>query len=212
MAMKACELIDLLDQKSIVHPTWIDTITWSGSTLRMAVRGYPWWLPEKAGFGSAGAVLLVFEGLGIGRLHTDELQAEEPFDDEALEDFKISRVSDVPWAQAREWDIYCSAPIPRPFDLYCRVQSYLRENEAFVGPEFFLNQADDLSRFARMVASSGFLLCSGPNCIREMICDELVLQCVSHNVLRRSAEAPKLLVRLGDSAFLCDSAIAEFQS
>lgn len=205
--MKSRDLIELLTDRPIVHPTRIDGVTWSGRKLTIAVRGYRWWESPYTDRNAEGAISLVFDGLGTGRLLTDELDLD---DDEALEDLHVRPVSDIPWAQACDWSIYCSGPIGQPLALYGRVNDYLHSNGAFLKPDHFLNQAADLSRFAAMTQNNGFLIGHGPACIRDLICGELERQSVAHNILRTvAATEPKYLIRLGDSAFLCESAVAE---
>ena len=90
------------------------------------------------------------------------------------------------------------------------MHDYLRSSNAFLTPEHFLNQAADLSSFAAMAQTNGFLIGRGPSSIRDLICAELDQQCVPYNVVRTVTDTePKFLVRLGNSAFLCDGAIAE---
>jgi hypothetical protein len=205
--MKSCDLYELLTERPIVHPTRIDGVSWRGRKLIIAVRGYRWWESPYAERQAEGAMSLVFYDVGGGCLFTDEFDLD---DDEALEDFEVRLVSEVPWAQACDWSIYCSGPIVQPLTLYSRVHDYLHLSDAFLTPEHFLNQAADLSRFAAMAQSSGFLVGRGPCCIRDLICDELDRQSVPHNVVRTVGDTePKFLVRLGRSAFLCESALAE---
>jgi hypothetical protein len=205
--MKRRNLLDLLTDRPVVHPTRIDAVAWRGSQLTIAVRGHCWWASPYEDQQTEGAISLVFNGLENGRLFTDEL---EPDDDEALEDFEVIPVSDVPWAQGCDWSIYCSGPIDEPISLYAKVHDYLRLSDAFVGPEHFLNQATDISCFVAMARASGFLVGRGPTCIRDLICAELRRQGVRHNVVHTTADTePQFLVRLGKSAFLCKEALAE---
>lgn len=205
--MKRRNLSDLLSDRPIVHPTKIDTVTWRGRQLTIDVRGHRWWASPYEDRHSEGAIRLVFSGLEDGRLFTDELQPE---DDEALEDFEVLSVSDVPWAQARDWAIYCSGPIGDPISVYTQVHDYLGLQDAALRAEHFLNQAAVLSSFVTMTQANGFLVGRGPPCIRDLICDELKRQGVPHNVVRTHAETEqRYLVRLGNSVFFCLEAIAE---
>lgn len=205
--MKRRNLLELLIDRPVVHPTRIDAITLRGRQLTIAVRGYRWWASAYEDRQTEGEMSLVFHGLEDGCLLTDELG---PDDDEALEDFAVMAISDVPWAQARNWSIYCSGPIEEPLSLFAKVHDYLRLNDAFLGAEHFLNQATDISRFVAMTKTGGFLVGSGPTCIRDLICAELDRQAAPHNVIRAAADAePQFLVRLGNSAFLCQEAVAE---
>jgi hypothetical protein len=201
------DLIDLLQERPIFHPSWIDGISWRGRTLTIAIRGSRWWEGPYDAAQAEGAASIVFDEVGEGRLYTDGL---DPDFDEALEGFEILPVSEVAWAQAPGWSIYCSGPIGNPLRLYSRVHDYLSSDDAFLPAEHFLNQADDLSKFVAMAQSAGFLIGHGPSRIRDLICEELVHQSTPHNVIERKCGAwPKFLVRLCNSAFLCGNAALE---
>lgn len=205
--MKCRDLLDLLAERPIVHPTTIDAVRWSGSQLTIEVRGHRWWASPYEDRHAEGAIRLVFSGLEEGCLLTDELQ---PNDNEALDDFEVLSVSDVPWAQPSEWSIYSSGPIDDPLSLFSKVHDYLCLNEAFLRAENFLNQAASLSAFTAMTQTSGFLVGRGPAAVRDLICAELGRQGVAHNVIHSAADMePRYLVRLGNSAFLCHEAVAE---
>jgi len=205
--MKRRNLMDLLADKPIVHPTRIDAVVWRGRQLTIHVRGHRWWASPYEDRLSEGAISLVFNGLEDGRLFTDQLQ---PDDDGALAGFKVLPVSDVPWAQASRWSIYSSGPIAEPLALFAKVHDYLQQTQAFLGADRFLNQATDLSRFVATVQSSGALVGQGPTPIRDLICTELERQRVPHNVVQTVPDVEaRYLVRLGDSGFLCQEAFAE---
>lgn len=205
--MKRQNILELLTDRPIVHPTRIDAVEWRGRQLTIAVRGYRWWASPYEDRQIEGEISLVFNGLGKGLLLTDEL---EPDDDEALDGFEVFPVSDVPWAQACDWSIYCSGPIDEPVSLFTKVQDYLRRCDAIVGPEHFLNQATNLASFVTMTKAGGFLVGRGPPCIRDLVCAELERQAVPHNVVPTPEDSePEFLVRLGNSAFLCQEALAE---
>jgi hypothetical protein len=205
--MKRRNLLDLLSDRPIVHPTRIEAVAWRGRQLTIDVRGHRWWSSPHEDRHAEGAIRLVFSGLEDGCLFTDELQID---DDEALEDFEVVSVSGVPWAQASDWSIYCSGPIGEPISLFAKVHDYLRLKQAFLGAEDFLNQAEVLSGFVTMTQAAGFLVERGPACIRDLICSELERQGVPYNVIQTPVDAePQYLVRLGNSAFLCQEAVAE---
>jgi hypothetical protein len=205
--MKRQNLLDLLTDRPVIHPTKIDEVAWRGRQLTVAVSGHRWWATPYEDRQTEGAISLVFNGLEGGCLFMDEL---EPDDDEALEDLEVLSVSDVPWAQACDWSIYCSGPIDDPVSLFAKVHDYLRLNQAFLGPEHFLNQATDISGFVAMTQVGGFLVGRGPASIRDLICAELERQEVPYNVLQTTVDTePQYLVRLGNSAFLCQEALAE---
>ena len=206
--MKCRDLFELLAERAIVHPTWIEGASWRGRRLTIEVRGFRWWEDAHAEPHAQGTMSLVFDGMERGFLLTDEFDLD---DDEALESFEVRSVADVPWAQAPDWSIYASGAISQPLALFGRLHDYLHSSSAFLTPDDFLNQAADLSRFAVMAQTTGFLVGRGPSCIRDLICDELDRQSVPHTVVETAADTePALLVRLGNSAFLCERASAEF--
>lgn len=206
--MQTRDLVVLLAERPIVHPTRIESVSWRGRKLTIAVSGYQWWASPYVDRQAEGGLNLVFDDLGDGCLVTDEFVAA---DDKALDHFGVFPVSEVPWAQACRWSVYCSGPIGEPLALYGKVHDYLSAADAFLRAEHFLNQADDLSRFVSMTQSAGFMVAHGPRCIRDLVCQELERQSVPHNVLEtRDDTEPSLLVRLGDCAFFCERASAEY--
>ncbi len=205
--MKSRDLFELLSERPIVHPTRIDGVAWRGRKLALAVRGFRWWESPYIEREDEGSMSLIFDNVGAGCLCTDEFYVDN---DEALEDFELRLVSEVPWAQACDWSVYCSGPIAQPLVLFGALHDYLLSSDAFLRAEHFLNQAANLSRFAAMAQTRGFLIGQGPRCIRDLICEELDRQSVPHNVVKIVAADQRFLVRLGNSAFLCDSALAEF--
>ncbi|HEY3799881.1 MAG TPA: hypothetical protein VGL58_16145 [Caulobacteraceae bacterium] len=205
--MKTRDIVDLLAERPIVHPTTIESLTWRGRELVVTVSGYPWWEGPKTPFETVGTMKLVFSDVGRGHLLTDEIDLD---DDEALENFEVQLVSNVPWAQACEWSIFCSSPMSEPLALYTQVHDFLSGCDAFLAPRDFLNQAHSMSKFVSVAESNGYLVARGPRCIKDVVCAELERQGVVHNVLHHSSgRNPKFLVSLGDSSFVCDSATAE---
>jgi len=200
-------LIELLAERTITHPTHIEAVTWRSDELSIVVSGYRWWKPHYAADAMDGRIRLIFSGLVDGCIRPDEFSLSE---DEALEDFRLERVADVPWAQPMDQSVFCSAPIPKPLALYVRLSDFLSRAGAFREARHYLNQADQIASFVKMAASTGFLLCRGPNCVRSLICTELDAQGVPHNVLRTAADmTADFLVTIGNSAFLCCQAEAE---
>ncbi|HVI31334.1 hypothetical protein [Phenylobacterium sp.] len=203
------DLLKLLSEREIVHPTRITAASWRGRTLSINVAGFPWWEGPYVDRTGEGRCRLVFEGLGEGCLRTDEFDL---LDDEALEDFSLTPVSETPWAQASDWSIYCSGALPEPLALYMRLQDELALAGSFLGPEAFLNGAARISAFRDMAARPGFLLARGPAFVRDVLLSELDRLGVAYNVVPGSADAePQLLARLAGSAFFCEAAFAEYE-
>jgi hypothetical protein len=200
-------LADLLRTTELAHPSFIRRLEWQGDSLTVHVEGRAWW---RGGAASGdGALRLVFGGLGLGALRTDEF---DPEDDEALESLSITALSEVDWARPAEWSVYCRGPLPRPPDLYVRVHDFLAEREAIRRPGDFLNSAERISRFAAITQTAGYWLGSGPAWLRDMLCEELERQGVPYDVVHTAREpASGWLVRLGDSAFVCEEAYAGWE-
>ena len=131
--------------------------------------------------------------------------------DEVLEDFYVDRTSELDWAQPATSDVFCSAPIPRPLEIYHRLERYLEERNALKSPDDFLNGAGRLSRFLEYASSSMFLLSTGPAAITDLVVAELQEQGVPYSLQpTRGREVPPITVRLGSHGFFCERASAEF--
>lgn len=209
MGVKRVPLIELLTVREIVHPTRITQAAWSAGGWAIEAQGHAWW---RAPYGPPldGTIRLEFGGFGDGAIVPWDF---DPTDDEALEDFRVERIEEVGWAQARDRSIYCAAPIPSPLELYLTVDDHLATAGAFRRPSDFLNQADRLSSFMTMCGTGGFLLGRAPAAIADLLCAELERQGVAHNVLPSEDDDPgAFLVRLGRSVFMCDTAEAVFEA
>jgi len=204
--MKRLNLVALLRETPVVHPTRIEQVIWKADRLTIEVRGHRWWA-DPGEDEAEGGISLVFTGLEDGCLRPDALVLD---DDEALEDLSVIDVSLTPWAQACEWSIYTSGPVAQPERLFALVHDYLAEDGACFGPERFLNGGRSISRFTTIAEMGGSHVATGPACIRDLICAELERQSTPFNLVHSVAgPAPCFLVRLGDSAFLCREAFAE---
>jgi hypothetical protein len=200
------QLVDLLAERSVAHPTTLRSVRWAGEELLIEVEGCDWWRPPY-GQPASATITLVFRGLLEGALAVDEFDFE---DDEALEEFEVRPIEAVGWAQASDWSIYCSGPIPSPLDVYSKLQDFLVAQGSFRGPEDFLNQAERLSAFVALAQSPGFLMARGPECVRALLCAELERQETPHNVVPTlDDDQANFVVRLGRSGFLCRVAEVE---
>ena len=203
------DLLDLLAVRGIVHPTRISAVTWAGSDLVVSLTGYRWWEQACTDRRADGAIRFVFGGVADGTLQPSIMDD----DDEALEDFTIRSIADVGWAQPADWSIYCSAALPDPMAIYVGLHDFLAREGAFYTPADFLNGAAEISGFTAITQTPGFMLGSGPECVRALLCAELERQGVRFSVVHtmRDVES-RLLVRLGGSSFVCDTAVAEFEA
>ncbi len=199
-------LYDLLQERSIVHPSRVEAITWRDGRLTVDVRGWRWWEASSPSPATEGAITLIFEEVSEGRFKLDGLDDN----DEMLDSFEIRRVSETPWARAANWSIFCAAPIPDPLAIHTALQDHLHRSSACFGVEDFLNEASRLSAFVEMTKTPGFLLAAAPESIRDLISEELDRQSVRYSLVETVADSePRFFVTLGRSTFFCEEAIAE---
>ena len=202
------DLIELLRSRPIVHPTRIVSTSISSNAVRVTVRGYPWWRdapspPEEQ------SIEFVFEGIARGQIELEDFESDC---DEALEEFDVVSMSEVGWAQADEFSIYCSSTLNDPLELHLRVHDFLNEADAYRRPGEFLNCASGrLAKFVEITSSNSYMVARGPECIRDIVCRELERQGVAYNVIATPTKpACGMLIRLAQSHFVCTAAFAEF--
>ena len=201
------DLVELLAERSIAHPTRIERAVICRNRLELTVSGHAWWSDAGAGDPSS-QVALVFEELSGGEL---PVCLNDPYDED-LEAFWVQRLAGVGWAQPDTNAIYCNGPLSDPVSLYSKLQAYLVAADAFKGPSDFLNQGEVLARFAKITSGKSYLLARGPDVVCRLLCDELGAQAVSHTVIAHSRPPEdRLWVRLNGSGFLCARAWAEFE-
>ena len=202
------DLLDLLRQHEIVHPTRIVAVETSHRQLRITIAGYPWWrATEKA---EDERVVLSFDGVQEGLLDAETLLDME--EDEALELFNVSALAEQGWALGgTSYATYCSEPLPEPFELYALVDDYLWTAGAPRCARDYLNAPfGSLVRFCELTRSGSYLVAEAPEHLHKMISTELRRQNVTHNVI--VSERPTihgLFVQLGGTSFVCESATAE---
>ncbi len=101
-------------------------------------------------------------------------------------------------------------PIPDPLRLYMRVNDHLVGAGSFRTVGDFLNCAQTISAFMELAESRSYLLARCPESIRLLLTDELRKQGVPFTEERPVQQLSQgLLVRLGNSAFLCQRAWAD---
>ena len=202
------DLLDLLATRSISHPTRVRSVTMADGHLGLTIGGWAWWRETEQD--REGLIRLTFSGLSSGTIDLLDWLSGDDFD-EVLDDFEVHRTSELEWAQPASNSIYCSAPLPRPLDLYDQVEEYLQDQAALRRPADFLNGARRLSRFLGYVSSNFYLLATGPQVICDLVVDELKRQDVAHQIRPGGGypEAP-IFVRWGEHGFFCEQATAEF--
>jgi hypothetical protein len=202
------DLLELLNRTNIVHPTRIVGIEASHLQLRIKVSGNQWWRSD-VGAGE-GQIVFTFEGIGEGLLNPETLLNME--EDEALEIFEVSLLSEKEWAKAGiSFATYCSEPLPHPLQLYLIIEDYLWNAGALRSARDYLNIPNgSLLRFCEIAGTSSYLLAEAPPKIHELVAAELKRQNVSHNVITSERTSNQtLLVQIGDTSFVCERATAE---
>ncbi|MBB5712793.1 hypothetical protein [Sphingomonas xinjiangensis] len=201
-------IVDLLRDFEIVHPTRVVAVEAGHRQLRLTIAGYPWW---RSGTGGGEAqIVFSFGGVEEGLLEVGTLLDME--EDEALEGFSVSRLSEELWAESgTSYSTYCSGPLPNPLRLYALVEDQIWSTGAPRSARDYLNVPDgSLSRFCETVNTRSFLVAEAPQQIHELIVAELRRQNVPHNVLtNRRHSNSNLFVQIAGGAFVCESAEAE---
>jgi hypothetical protein len=205
--MKA-DLLDLLRQRHIVHPTRIAAFKARHRQLRITIAGYPWWRPTEQT--KEGQVTFSFEGVEEGLLDAETLLDMEEY--EALEMFHVSPLSEQEWADGgTSFATYCSEPLPEPLKLYALIEDYLWRAGAPRSARDYLNVPHgSLAGFCEVTRTGSYLLARAPERLHNIISAELLRQGVRHDVL--TSERPptqRLFVQIGGSSFVCETAIAE---
>jgi hypothetical protein len=206
------DLLSLLRRKPVGHPTRITSVQFVGNrALRIVVVGWPWW-DACLDTSTDHQIELLFGGISDGVLEPLDFDFEET---EALEPFEVVETANLPWAQPDGFAIYCHAPLPRPLEVFAKIHDFLLPCGGVRRASHFLNCGDQeaLSTFVERTRSTSYLIGNAPRAIRDLITAELTAQHVAYNELpRRLQRCGPLLVTMGRSQFLCETAEAEFLS
>lgn len=199
----------LLEHRQIAHPTRVDAVRFmSNRRLVFSLSGYRWW-SATADHHDEGSVELIFGNVEQGKF---DLSGGEP--DEALEDFELREVAGTEWASGEMSEIYCSAPLPDTWRLYCEVHDYLWRGDIPLDAERFLNFPFPclIGDFARITQSESYLVCRAPPSLAKEVERFLRNHEVPYNCLfnKGARPLPRLIVRLNNSCFFCDTAEIEF--
>jgi hypothetical protein len=205
--MKA-DLLELLKRTSVCHPTRVVAVEAGHRRLRVIVSGNQWWRNDANV--EEAQIIFTFEGIGEGIL--DPVTLLDMEQDEALEVFEVSLLSEKEWAEAgTSFATYCSEPLPHPLQLYSIIQDYLWTAGAPRSARDYLNIPNgSLARFREITGTSSYLLAEAPPKIHELVVKELRRQNVCHNVITTERTSnQKLIVQLGGTVFVCERATAE---
>jgi hypothetical protein len=108
-----------------------------------------------------------------------------------------------------------TARSPRPLELFAKLHDHLLAANCHRAVGSYLNLGGSLAMFQTIATSGSCLVAHGPEPIRKFVCNELQVQGVRHHVLTSPANLDRietrLLVDLGDSGFLCEMAVADFE-
>jgi len=203
------DLVTLLTERSLSHPTRIVEALFKGDDLRMHVVGWPWWLPD-GDTTKDHSIHFVFEHLGEGFIEPRTFDQDET---EALEPFEVMPSSQLAWAQPNGFEVYCNAPLREPLEIYARVNDFLAQTGSFRGADWYLNfsYTRGLAGFAGVAQSNSYLLARVPPALHRVVTEELQRQHVSYNEIPTKFGSPgELLVTIQNSQFFCRTAFAEF--
>src|SRR5947207_15471921 len=120
------DAIQLLSERRIVHPTRIVSSSISTREFRVSIVGYPWWRSTRGDHEDK----ISFRFSGVTHGHLELYALLHPEEAEALEEFNISLTSTLDWAKPHQFQIYCSAPLLRPFTVYMIVETYILASRA----------------------------------------------------------------------------------
>ena len=206
------DLLRLLQARKVSHPSKIVSATIKANReLSIVVKGFPWW-KENALIGDDDEVEFLFIDVVDGALKFSDFARE--WWDEALEPFEISETSHHSWANGDGYELFCSTPLKNPLGLYAALQGYLTSVGSLHGPKHFLNfgGSDSFDLFLKYTSSRSYLLSRAPETVSNFLAILLELENVP---FRRSStkleSCGSLLVRIGDSTFFCEKAVARFE-
>lgn len=206
------ELVELLRTRKICHPSrFVSLKSGCDGDIQIEVNGYPWWFEEPSPSVDQ-KITFHIEGISDGCLEYHLLS--DSSDEEYLESFDARLLSDHDWAKGIHGDIYCSAPLPNPLDIYFGLHDFLLSIGCPYRPEDYLNMgnARSLDEFVAIASSKSFLLCNAPDAIRKFVCDELKKFGAEFNVVRgRDRSNGRICVRISDSFLICRTAYAVFE-
>ncbi len=169
--------------------------------------GPAWWMPYQD-HAHERRIDLIFEGVGEGHLDPTDFASA---DDKDFEHLEIADISQVPWAQQNGTAIFCSAPLPKPLELYFVIHDFLIAQGSMRTAEHYLNSRGDSRHFRKVVQSPAYLLGNFPPPLRDVVVAELRAQGVPHTEQPTEFDRPgNLLVQFQQSWFFCASAEAEF--
>jgi hypothetical protein len=205
--MRRTELLKLLNERPIAHPTTLESLDAVAGSLRMTFVGYKWWEPAPGD----GRIVFVFEGLSEGSVDISFFNAVNFDWDEALEDFHIQPLALAEWALPATESIYCSTALKDPLSLYAELHDYLSGAGSYLRPEQFLNCGGSLKKFSAITASHSYMIARGSASVCEVVRRELDRQRVTYNIITTNLPPEnRLWVEFGDADFLCEAAFAEF--
>lgn len=202
-------LIELLRDQSVAHPSRIVATTLQDGNLRIHLVGWPWWM-NHADQNEERGIEFIFSDVGDGIIEPLSFASD---DDEALENFSVVPSAKLEWEKLCGTEIYCNAPVPRAFELWAVVHDFLASQGTFRTTQEFFNCSDGgtLNSFLQLTRSNSYLLGRFPLAIRNLVCAELNAQEVSYTELPTTFRKPaQLLVIIGRSQFFCDRAEALF--
>ena len=206
------ELVELMRRRELCHPSRYTLLrSYCDSALQIEVTGYPWWLanPENV---SGKKITFHIEGITDICLNRDVFGADPCEED--LESIDVRPLSEHDWAKGMHGKVYCSAPLVNPLDVYASAHDFLLSINCPYGPERYLNMGEfgSLDEFVAIASENSFLLCSGPEMIRQKACGVLEDQGSEFNVVvGEDLSGGLFCVQFSGSHIICRSAHAIFE-
>ncbi len=125
----------------------------------------------------------------------------------------MSETSQYSWADADGLELFCSKPLKNPFALYVALHDYLALVNSIHEAKCFLNfgGSDSFDLFLKYSSTNSYLLSRAPKAVSDVIEKELKLQGVPFRASpTKLASWGTFLVKIGNSIFFCEKAIAQF--
>src|SRR5262249_15642785 len=127
------ELIELLQTKTVIHPSSVTSVELRGGNLRVFLSGYPWWRDTQKQVDLGYEFL--FQGVkgDIVRIVAEFGPDGEAWD-EALDDLFVQPIANADWAQPQVCELYCSEPLKDALALYVALERHLQSVDSYFLP------------------------------------------------------------------------------
>ena len=206
-------LLELLSEKEICHPSRIiDLQFYSNNSLKITVTGFPWWLGDTR-TSDEGKITFHFEDIEDGSIEPN-LILHDMFDED-LEKFEAIKLSDCEWARGTECEIFCSAPLTSPMEIYKIFHDFLISTNCPYKVSDYLNFgiSNKIEDFVSMTKKNNFLLFTGAESAGKIIVDALEAHKHQYKILRRKdldLSQDLIFAQFHNSYLICKKAYAVY--